>query len=403
MSSILAHLASTFGSSAAFAGLTDPVGDATNFVFFSLIDTYISNKIEQFQWDLLGRTATWVGGIALVMCTFWIIVQGFRVITGQSRTPMMALVGDSLKAVLIIGVATAAAASSSSLYWSLTDGISGEISQVVAGTSSPMQSIDSNLAAMQASMIMIDTLDAGRDATIESTKTQDKWFTGVGVAGPGVIAGSMLLLNKVALALFIGFGPLFILALLFPQTKQLFSKWLFYGIGTVFSLAVLSVMIGIATNMVYLVTAAFAAKYATLQALQAAGITDASASEGINSMAMQQGGLGLILSALIVSAPPMAAAFFQGMLGQFQSFSSFGSIGASNAAAAQQQRILGNPAAALPPATPHQLGPGNAYSQTNPNPFTTQMAQTNRPNSSTTTEQIPQRQSPASPLGGQPS
>jgi len=223
------------------------------------------------------------------------------------------------------------------------------------------------------------------------------------VAGPGVIAGSMLLLNKVALALFIGFGPLFILALLFPQTKQLFSKWLFYGIGTVFSLAVLSVMIGIATNMVYLVTAAFAAKYATLQALQAAGITDASASEGINSMAMQQGGLGLILSALIVSAPPMAAAFFQGMLGQFQSFSSFGSIGASNAAAAQQQRILGNPAAALPPATPHQLGPGNAYSQTNPNPFTTQMAQTNRPNSSTTTEQIPQRQSPASPLGGQPS
>jgi len=330
---------------------SDPISGATNFAFFSLIDDYVSNKIEQFQWELLGRTATWVGGIALIMVTVWVLIQGFRIVTGQSRSPMMALVGDSLKAVLIISVATAAAASSSSLYWSLTDGISGEISQVVAGTSSPLQSIDNNLAAMQGAMTLIDTLDAGGDAAIESTKTQDKWFTGIGVAGPGVIAGSMLLLNKVALALFIGFGPLFILALLFPQTKSLFSKWLFYGVGTVFSLAVLSVMVGIATDMIGVVTAAFAAKYATLQALSAAGLSDATASEGINSMAMQQGGLGLILSTLIVMAPPMAAAFFQGVLGQFQSFSSFGGLGAGSgmAAAAQQQRALGNPAAALPP------------------------------------------------------
>jgi len=119
----------------------------------------------------------------------------------------------------------------------------------------------------------------------------------------------------------------------------------------VFSLAVLSVMVGIATDMIGVVTAAFAAKYATLQALSAAGLSDATASEGINSMAMQQGGLGLILSTLIVMAPPMAAAFFQGVLGQFQSFSSFGGLGAGSgmAAAAQQQRALGNPAAALPP------------------------------------------------------
>jgi type IV secretion system protein VirB6 len=230
-------------------------------------------------------------------------------------------------------------------------------------TSSPLQSIDNNLAAMQGAMSLIDGLDAGGDATIAATKTQDKWFTGIGVAGPGVIAGSMLLLNKVALALFIGFGPLFILALMFPQTKSLFTKWLFYGIGTVFSLAVLSVMVSIASSMIGVVTAAFAAKYATLQAL---GLSSA-ASEGVNSMAMQQGGLGLILSALIISAPPMAAAFFQGMLGQFQSFSSFGSIGAGQAAAAQQQRMLGNPAAALPPAPSQSTSGGSGENRPIPN------------------------------------
>ncbi len=50
-------------------------------------------------------------------------------------------------------------------------------------------------------------------------------------------AGVMLLLNKIALALFTGLGHIFILCLLFDQTKQLFGKWLYYGIGTMFSLA----------------------------------------------------------------------------------------------------------------------------------------------------------------------
>src|SRR3546814_16365263 len=105
---------------------------------------------------------------------------------------------------------------------------------------------------------------------------------------------------KVAMALFIGLGPMFILCLLFEQTKQLFSKWLFYGIGTMFSLALLSVMVAIALKMVLAVAAAFWV-----------GSFTGATTEGINSMALQQGGLGLILTVLIVTAPPMAASFFQ--------------------------------------------------------------------------------------------
>ena len=44
-------------------------------------------------------------------------------------------------------------------------------------------------------------------------------------------------------------------------------------------------------------------------------------------MAMQQGGLGLVMSTLIVMTPPMAASFFQGALGNFVAQSSFGQIG----------------------------------------------------------------------------
>ena len=38
----------------------------------------------------------------------------------------------------------------------------------------------------------------------------------------------------------------------------------------------------------------------------------------------EQGGIGLILTMLIITVPPMAANFFQGTLGNFMHFSAFG-------------------------------------------------------------------------------
>jgi type IV secretion system protein VirB6 len=128
----------------------------------------------------------------------------------------------------------------------------------------------------------------------------------------------MLLLYKIAMALFVGLGPLFILSLLFEHTKQLFSKWLYYGIATMFTLAVLSFMVVVAMKMVVAVAGAFAVQYGLAMA---AGIPP----QGVNSMALQQGGLGMILTVLLVMTPPMAGAFFQGTLGQFSSYNQFAS------------------------------------------------------------------------------
>ncbi|WP_342351539.1 MULTISPECIES: type IV secretion system protein [Stenotrophomonas] len=88
-------------------------------------------------------------------------------------------------------------------------------------------------------------------------KSRVMFYVGFGTAGPAITAGSMLLLYAVAIALFIGLGPLFILCLLFEQTKSLFQRWLFYGIGTLFSMAVLAAMTGIALDMVLRVSKAF--------------------------------------------------------------------------------------------------------------------------------------------------
>jgi type IV secretion system protein VirB6 len=89
-----------------------------------------------------------------------------------------------------------------------------------------------------------------------------------------------------------------------------------------FSLAVLSAMVSIATEMVTRVAAYYWAG-SLLSSLT--GMS----SEGLSSVALQQGGIGLILTVMLVSAPPMAAAFFNGVMGQFQSYSAYqGGLGA---------------------------------------------------------------------------
>jgi type IV secretion system protein VirB6 len=298
-----------------------PLSDFSNMVFFQQINEFLRDEIDEFGVNLLSRTMAWVGSIVLTLMTLWISIQGYRIVTGQSRESMTALVAASLRSVLIVGFATGLAVGGSTIYRFLSDDVSREITRVVTGNDEDAYaSIDRSLGYMQFALGSIDALQVGQGGMIDDAKTRAMWFTGLGTGGPAITAGTMLLLNKIAMALFIGLGPLFVLFLLFEQTKPMFGRWLYYGIGTMFSLAVLTVMVGLALDMIVAVAATFWV-----------GKFQGASQEGINSMAMQQGGLGLILTVLIISAPPMAAAFFQGTLGQFLAYSQFG--GATNTAA----------------------------------------------------------------------
>ncbi|QNM60642.1 hypothetical protein XHV734_1841 [Xanthomonas hortorum pv. vitians] len=97
---------------------------------------------------------------------------------------------------------TSMAQGSPQLYWTLTDGISEAITKTVTGDSdSPYEAIDKNLMLMQVAMTGLDQIQTAGDKNGEDQKTRARWFTGIGMAGPGVVAGSMRLLNKIAMAL----------------------------------------------------------------------------------------------------------------------------------------------------------------------------------------------------------
>lgn len=157
----------------------------------------------------------------------------------------------------------------------------------------------------------------------------------MGTAGPAVIGGALLLVYKVAMSLFVGFGPLFILFAGFKSTMQLFTKWLYYGIGTMFSMAVLSFMVALVAKITLAVALGMLVKYAILMLTE-------SGAEGINAIAMQQGGVGLIMTILLISCPPMAAMFFNATVGQFSAYSQFGVERGGGQRDAAENLVVGN-------------------------------------------------------------
>ncbi|WP_200934325.1 hypothetical protein, partial [Variovorax sp. Root318D1] len=104
----------------------------------------------------------------------------------------------------------------------------------------------------------------------------------------------------------------------FKQTESLFHKWLLYGIGLLFSMAVLSFMVSLVLELNLRIAAGLWASKAITSFLGVGGST------GLTSQAMLQGGIGLLLTVLLVTAPAAAAQFFGGTLGQFYTSSVLG-------------------------------------------------------------------------------
>lgn len=288
-------------------------------IYFALIYGWLHGRIDSFGSNLMGVVTNWMTALALILVTIWIMIQGFRLITGQSRESMMGLVSNMVRVVVIVAVATTVGAVGHNLHNLVTQELTTDINQLFTGDNTTLaETIDKNLALTQLAMSAIDTVQVPPgDTESAAGKARAQAFAIFGTASPPMAAAAMLLLYEISLALVIGLAPLFIMCLIFEQTKGLFQKWLLYGIGTLFSMGVLAFISSLVLTLTVKVAEAM---WATDIITAITGTTV----EGFTSQSMQQGGIGLLMTVLIISSPPLAAMFFQGTVGNFMHFSAFG-------------------------------------------------------------------------------
>ena len=250
---------------------------------------------------------------ATVLMTIWFIFQGWQIATGQSRYSMRSFITRSVQVVLVMAIAQGSAIFGKDLVGSI-NGLKDMVSLYVTGKEykSTETMIDGVFGAMA---VLQDVLNVPvRDSNSSALAGGLNFITGMGQAIPALISGGLLLLNQIALNLCIVFAPLFIVCFLFEATKPFFNAWVKFTVTTLFTLAVLTVVVTIAMKAILIVTATLAA----------ADIASDSRMQ-LRDIATASGGLGMMMSTLLLGGPPLVANFFSGAV--TAGFNAYNNIG----------------------------------------------------------------------------
>lgn len=315
--------------------LLDGVADIA---LYSSIRDYIYARIDYLTEHLLSKNLALALMIASSLLTMWIMIQGFLIVTGRSQENLKSVLFGLGKSYIIILVALGFASQNEFAVRTLTQTLADGVAEVMTGKNEVGSAclmhienketkmiigckIDQNLTLTQGIIGFMNKIDTAESDELKNQMVRAKWFSGVGSAGPGVVSGIMLIMYRIAMSLFIGFGPIFILCLLFRKTAPLFQKWLFYGLSTIFSSVMLAVMADIAMDLTTNVAASLFVTDNLLSTKIFKNMGLEEGATGVMSAATQQLGLGLILSTLLITVPPMAGMWFNGVMGNFSPYS----------------------------------------------------------------------------------
>ena len=182
-----------------------------------------ASEMAQAAFNRLFTAEGAFGPALTVLLSLCIAFLGFGLITGRLRLGLSSLTPRMVTLVLVITFATSWVAFQA-VFWNLAVGAPDQIATVLMGTNGSATII----FADKLDVVMLSLMEAsGGDAMDNDTSI----FSPPGLMWTG---GTMLLLGtvgvlatcKIALAILMGLGPIFIVMALFNGTRGLFVGWL---------------------------------------------------------------------------------------------------------------------------------------------------------------------------------
>lgn len=315
------------------------MNNISNLAIFLSAYKYIDEMLTSFATSALTGVSYIVGPSLTILVTIWLMFEGYHIINGQSREPFTAFIWKAAKVVLIVTVVHFIIDKPDQIMQWVNVNIKNNVASAVlysaGGTSDPMKGLEktspegviaSALTIMHLLMNMFASLQTnGGDLSADPSKFV--MLGGIGVGTPAVIGTAMLLFNKAALSICLLLSPIFILCLIFDSTKSMFQSWLKFLLGTILTLVILTAMVVICLKAVIYYATTVMTTYTADSVI--GNITAAMGAAGstrppLAQTSLIQGGLGLLMSTLIVAVPPMASQILGGMLGSFAAYSPFG-------------------------------------------------------------------------------
>lgn len=270
----------------------------------TLIGVYREHVASQLAKALLFMSTT--------IITIWVAYQGFMIITGANRNPVVPMMIKTGKMVLVMSL-VALLAGQSPVIADAVDDFRNLISTAIVGSNIDIyQMIDLNLTIAMVFNMLVDSLVGGQLAGADGNSLT-KVAALIGQSGPAVLVSVLSLMAEISLVLAVMLSPLFLFFFLFQQTTAMFWSWVKFLLGTMVSLAVItllgSIMMEMMMNYAGKVVAAFFVN-AAFSALSSATGGAVSGGFDISASAMQLGALGALSTALLTMVPPLIMGFF---------------------------------------------------------------------------------------------
>ena len=305
-------------------------------VFYCEIRNYIlyESLIDKWMKVVVGNISTVVMLAAVTFVTLWIAITGFKLISGTSREPVITLLWQGAKIVLVMSLIAGLTQESGTVIHKIYE-LRNDITAIILNDDTNIsQLIDANLAAGQVAKMIAEDM-AGASAGDRGVSSSS-WMQMAGQAGPPILTSVLVMISEVAIAISMMLAPLFLFFVLFKPTASLFWGWLKFVLTTFITLAFLGIVASIALEgtMKYgvilvvsqlLNTLADAKDSPIASGLATAGlvfITGGAERADIASGATRLGAMGAMFSVLIIAVPPVVMQLFGSAMGYAQSIMS---------------------------------------------------------------------------------
>lgn len=239
----------------AFTGLPQHYQNALNDASFycELRKHVIEDQLQGvYQHGAAQQLAKVIGVMSSAFMTMWVMMQGFKIINGTLRTPVLELAFQAAKMVLVL---TLISLTLGNTPW-ITEQVTlfqESIAIFLTGSSTKIDDlIDFNVAATSLIDLVIQDM-SGKGGTASPVMGSNSLTAGwVGQMGPAMLAAGTLLLARVAIVLAIMLSPLFLFFSLFDKTSSLFWGWLRKMLALFFAMAGLSIVVVISLEVMSL-------------------------------------------------------------------------------------------------------------------------------------------------------
>lgn len=215
------------------------------------VETAVDGLLTGFVTTKSAALVGLLAPIALSSVTIYVMLMGYAVMRGEARDSMHTVLWKFFKIAFIAGIALSAG----EYQGSIVDGIHG-----IQGAITSAFGADTLGGIIDNAAQPYD--DLGQQLWSEATTGFMPNFALMAAAGVvaiaqsfiTIVAAGMYLLAKIAMALVLAVGPVFIFCAMFPSTQQFTEKWLAQAI----QFALLNALLAAEVSMLYDVTRQFA-------------------------------------------------------------------------------------------------------------------------------------------------